>query len=272
MPVAFQVEGSISTNPASLHAPSSVPGVAKGVSITPSSVTPDGGKNPSFRIYEADAVTGEMLDYVQYRLDLGGQGEGNRKERKRENRVCRACNGKRAPRSRRALRLGLVNNLNKSAHAFFYEAHRATVEYGMQSIAPSEYLKLVKRMEVRCAARCRALLRYYRTCTAHLLTTSPPSPTLTRATRSLKSGSSTTTAATTTAVRVGFVGVPSLMQSSVSFITTPEPLCPPTPYRAAACSLFAGPEKVDDLRLAQRLDRRARRLPLQRQRALLHEL
>jgi hypothetical protein len=38
--------------------------------------------------------------------------------------------------------------VNKSAHAFFYEAYRATVEYNMTSVAPSEWLKVVKRMEV----------------------------------------------------------------------------------------------------------------------------
>lgn len=42
----------------------------------PPSVTPDGGRNPSFRIYEVNATTGDLVDYVQYRLDLEGQGMG----------------------------------------------------------------------------------------------------------------------------------------------------------------------------------------------------
>jgi hypothetical protein len=49
-------------------------GVASGVSFVPTSLTPDGQRNPSFRVYEADANTGEILDYIQYRLDLAAQG------------------------------------------------------------------------------------------------------------------------------------------------------------------------------------------------------
>jgi hypothetical protein len=109
-------------------------------------VTPDGGHNPSFRIYEADASTGQLLDYVQYRLDLAGQGRHGERVLWGELRV--APFGSLLNHFHHSC-TGLINNVNTSAHAYFFEAYRATVEYNMTSIAPSEWLKVVKRMEVR---------------------------------------------------------------------------------------------------------------------------
>ena len=48
-----------------------VPGV---VGYVASTATPQGLKNPAFRIYDVDAVTGDVLDYYHYRLDLQKQG------------------------------------------------------------------------------------------------------------------------------------------------------------------------------------------------------
>lgn len=46
-----------------------------GVYYVPTSVTPDGNRNPGFRIYEIDPDTGDVVDYVQYKFDLKAQGQ-----------------------------------------------------------------------------------------------------------------------------------------------------------------------------------------------------
>jgi sphingomyelin phosphodiesterase len=92
--------------------------------FVPSSVSIQGGTNPSFRIYDIDSESGYILDFHEYRMDLVKQ--------------------------------GLVHNTSPTAKASFDLVYSMRSAYNMTDLSPYEFNRLAVRMESD-----DALLRQY---------------------------------------------------------------------------------------------------------------